>query len=245
MPHLKYYFLILLTPLSLIYGIEQLTIFPKYTELKLEHAKTKKALTWGFMGHHKLKENSGMLFHFPKKKHQSLWMFNCFTDLSVAFLSDHFVIEQIEYMEAHPEKMSSLPPINSYEDLISLKYNDPVFEYFRNQTTRSKNKVRYALEMQGGWFEEKGFEINDQLLFLSNQNTLIIKPFDISVFKEDLILTWNSPALLLNMKAVELQVSIFFLDKDKKEIENIVIRETSSKVLAPQKARYARLHYCR
>jgi uncharacterized membrane protein (UPF0127 family) len=81
-----------------------------------------------------LGEDHGMLFIFPDYKQQSFWMKNTLIPLSIAFLDDDGKILQIEDMKPKDES-----------------------------STRSKNKVRYALEVHQGWFRKAGLEVGDSL----------------------------------------------------------------------------------
>ena len=64
---------------------------------------------------------------FPIVRAQSFWMKNTLIPLSIAFISDEGEILQIEHMKP--------------KDLTS---------------TKSKHRVRYALEVNKGWFKRHG-----------------------------------------------------------------------------------------
>ena len=81
----------------------------------------------GLMNRESLPEPRGMLFMFRTVTEQSFWMKNTLIPLSIAFISDEGKILQIEHMK--PKDLSS---------------------------TKSKHKVRYALEVNKGWFERHG-----------------------------------------------------------------------------------------
>ena len=76
-----------------------------------------------------LPESRGMIFMFPVVTEQGFWMKNTLIPLSIAFISDEGEILQIEHMK--PKDLSS---------------------------TKSKHKVRYALEVNKGWFERHGIK---------------------------------------------------------------------------------------
>ena len=80
----------------------------------------------GLMGRTKesLPENRGMLFIYPRPERLSFWMRDTLVPLSIAFIDDEGKILQIEDMK--PKDTTSI---------------------------RSKYRVRYALEMNQGWFE--------------------------------------------------------------------------------------------
>ncbi len=81
----------------------------------------------GLMNRESLSESRGMLFMFRTVTEQGFWMKNTLIPLSIAFISDEGEILQIEHMK--PKDLSS---------------------------TKSKHKVRYALEVNKGWFERHG-----------------------------------------------------------------------------------------
>ena len=88
----------------------------------------------GLMNRKTLPENHGMLFVFDTDSQVSFWMKNTLIPLSIAFISSDGTIRQIEDME--PESLAS---------------------------TVSDRHVRYALEMNQGWFEENGVGPGDVL----------------------------------------------------------------------------------
>jgi len=81
-----------------------------------------------------LADNQGMLFLFPETRELSFWMEDTPLPLSIAFLDDEGKIEQIEDMK----------PMD------------------RNRT-RSKKALRYALEVNQGWFQRNGIAVGDSI----------------------------------------------------------------------------------
>jgi uncharacterized membrane protein (UPF0127 family) len=81
----------------------------------------------GLMHRRMLPENRGMLFVFPNIAQHGMWMMNTYIPLSVAFIDDKGVIINIEDMQPHTR--------------------DP---------HNAKQPVRYALEMNLGWFRKRG-----------------------------------------------------------------------------------------
>ncbi len=92
-------------------------------ELEVELATTFEEQILGLMYRDKLEENNGMLFVFPREKVLSFWMKDTRIPLSIAFIKADGRIIQIESMKSY-----------------SL------------DTHVSKEKARYALEMNEGWF---------------------------------------------------------------------------------------------
>jgi uncharacterized membrane protein (UPF0127 family) len=83
----------------------------------------------GLMHRKSMAPNRGMLFVFPRPDNYCMWMRNTFLPLSVAFLDDQGTILNIEDMQPQTED---------------------------NHCARSP--ARFALEMNRGWFAEKGIK---------------------------------------------------------------------------------------
>lgn len=96
-------------------------------EITVEIADTPESRAQGLMNRDSMAENHGMLFVFDKEDRVSFWMKNTKLPLSIAFIAADGRIRQIEPMEPY-----SLAPVQS-----------------------SRN-VLYALEMNQGWFAERG-----------------------------------------------------------------------------------------
>ena len=104
---------------------------------KTSHAEvafTKKGRTTGLMLRDKLDNDHGMLFIFPQERNLSFWMKNTKIPLSIAFINSKEIITQIDSM-------------NPYS-LVSHK---------------SKEKVKYALEMEQGWFRKNGIKAGSEV----------------------------------------------------------------------------------
>jgi hypothetical protein len=100
--------------------------FGKHT-LMAEVASNDPDRMQGLMQRRMLPENRGMLFVFPNIARHGMWMKNTFIPLSVAFIDDKGVIINVEDMQPH-----TLDAHNA------------------------KQPVRYALEMNLGWFRKRG-----------------------------------------------------------------------------------------
>lgn len=103
-------------------------------EVTVELALTPWEHQRGLKQRHWLPENHGMLFIFPEEDHLSFWMKDTYIPISIAFISNGGTITQIESMEP-----------------LSL-----------NSHT-SREVVRYALEMAGGWFEQHNVRVGDKV----------------------------------------------------------------------------------
>ena len=99
--------------------------------LVVEIAADEKSREKGFMHRETIPEGTGMLFVYPKKTTCKLWMFNTDVPLSAAFLDDDGKILEIIHMDkVHSQKIY-----------------------------RSRDKVRYAIEVPLGWLEKNSVQI--------------------------------------------------------------------------------------
>ena len=141
----------------------------------LEEADTPEKLQWGLMGRYSLGENEGMLFIFKEHQHQQLWMFNCFMDLSVAFLDEELRVIEISELKAYPEKMDTLRPVFSPSDFRKYSYRDPIIRFFQEKGLTSNEPASYAIEMEKGWFDTHGIQLGFQLKKLSKNKFIFIR----------------------------------------------------------------------
>ncbi len=88
----------------------------------------------GLMHRRSLAPNHGMLFVFQEKSPQCFWMRNTLIALSIAFIDDDGRVVNIE-------------------DMAPLTENSHC----------SKEPVRFALEMEQGWFARRGIRAGDRL----------------------------------------------------------------------------------
>jgi len=88
----------------------------------------------GLMMREKLGANEGMLFVFEQKAGHCFWMKNTLLPLSIAFVDDDGTIANIEDMK--PQTEESHCPVRP---------------------------VRYALEMEQGWFAKRGLKAGAKL----------------------------------------------------------------------------------
>ena len=97
--------------------------------IKAEVAASYGTRMQGLMQREKMGANEGMLFVFPDRDKQCMWMKNTLLPLSVAFIDDSGVILNVEDMQPQTE--------NSH---------------------CSAKPARYALEMNQGWFKSKNIK---------------------------------------------------------------------------------------
>lgn len=102
--------------------------------IKAEVADTQAERSRGLMLRNSLQPNSGMLFVFEQPALHCFWMKNTLIPLSIAFLDDDGTIVTLTDMKPHDES-SNCPA----------------------------RPIRYALEMDQGWFKAKGLKAGDRL----------------------------------------------------------------------------------
>ncbi len=103
-------------------------------ELHAEYAQTVAQRERGLMGRRELAVDSGMLFRFDEVRRHCLWMKGTPLPLSAAFFDEDGLLV----------------------DVIDL-------EPFNTEIRCSKRPARYALEMNQGWFDERGVELGARL----------------------------------------------------------------------------------
>ena len=101
---------------------------------RVEVAFTQKERTIGLMFRDKLDSDHGMFFIYPMEQNLSFWMKNTKIPLSIAFINSSGTITQIESMA--PYSLTS---------------------------HTSKAKVRFALEMEEGWFRKNGIKVGNKV----------------------------------------------------------------------------------
>jgi uncharacterized membrane protein (UPF0127 family) len=129
----------------------ELTILDKYRaqiKVTVELAETAKERTYGLMHRKSLGENEGMLFVYKSDQYMNFWMKNVSIPLSIAFINKAGVIIDIQDMET---------------DNGAKTYPSP-------------EPVRYALEMNKGFFKKNKIYVGDRLLLngcFSQQDTIL------------------------------------------------------------------------
>ena len=102
--------------------------------LWVEVAATPEVRARGLMDRDRLPPTRGMLFLFPRSERQTFWMRNTRIPLDIAFIDAAGIITQIETMAPQSER-----------------------------TYASRRPVRYALEVNRGWFRAHGVGVGDAL----------------------------------------------------------------------------------
>jgi len=115
--------------------LEQIDIKAGMHLIKAEVAADGPTRTRGLMMRERLGPNEGMIFVFPDKASHCFWMRNTLIALSIAFVDDDGTITNIEDMK--PQSDDSHCPVRA---------------------------VRYALEMEKGWFARRGVKAGARLV---------------------------------------------------------------------------------
>ncbi len=117
-------------------GLPMVPMLIEDEKVWVELASTDAQRARGLMYRRSMKQNRGMLFVYPRKERLSFWMKNTFIPLTIAFLADDGTIVHLADMA--PQTTTS---------------------------TRCPREVRYALEMNKGWFEEHGIQVGARFDF--------------------------------------------------------------------------------
>ena len=103
--------------------------------LQLEVPQNDGEFKLGLMFRESLEQDRGMLFVFESTDHHSFHMKNTFIPLDIAFINEEGIIESIK-------ELDPMNPIPVYPD----------------------GDIRYAVEVNRGWFTENGIEVGDIIL---------------------------------------------------------------------------------
>ena len=99
-----------------------------------EVANTEATRQVGMMFRQKMGKQDGMLFVFPEVAYHAMWMRNTLIPLSVAYMNERGVIVSIHEMQALSEAVH-----------------------------QAAGPVRYALEMNAGWFGSNKINVGDTI----------------------------------------------------------------------------------
>ncbi len=102
--------------------------------IKAELATDPASRARGLMFREHLGPNEGMLFVFPEKSRQCFWMRNTLVPLSIAFIDDDGAVANIADMQPRSDDSHC-----------------------------SARAIRYALEMEQGWFAKRGIAPGSRL----------------------------------------------------------------------------------
>ena len=102
----------------------------------VEIAATPQARAKGLMFRRSLEKNTGMLFVYPDEDHRCFYMKNTFIPLDIAF-------------------------INRDRQIVDIRQMQPLDE----TPVCSREKARYALEVNSGFFDRRGIQVGDMIEF--------------------------------------------------------------------------------
>ncbi len=145
--------------------MSQMALWSKEIPITIEYADNSHARSWGLMGREAMDENHGLLIAYDWPTMMSIWMFNVFFDLEIAFLDHKGVIQEIRTLKAYPEMMDPKRPIKTLKDIDLYPPTDPVRVFFTNNSIKSYRPARYGLEMKAGWFSKNGVGVGDRVEF--------------------------------------------------------------------------------
>ncbi|MBU1077150.1 MAG: DUF192 domain-containing protein [Spirochaetes bacterium] len=128
-----FFYLLLLSVVCACNKTRVLTINSR--TLHSEVVDTEETRTKGLMYRKSLEENEGMLFIFDQNRVVSFWMKNTFIPLSVAFIDSNYKIVNIAQMSPLDEETHHY----------------------------SYSPVKYALEVNQGWFKKHNIEPGDRV----------------------------------------------------------------------------------
>ena len=109
-------------------------IFINNTPLTVKLADTKTKQVKGLQNTPNLSQDSGMLFCYPHEKKVSFWMEKTTIPLSIAFIDKNKLITQINDLE----------PLSK-------------------QSIKSNKKIKWALEVNQGWFSDNNISVGDNV----------------------------------------------------------------------------------
>ena len=110
-------------------GMPEITLSISGHKISAEVAATNPERMQGLMHRRMMPENKGMLFVFTDVSRHAMWMENTYIPLSVAFIDSDGIIANIEDMKPHTRDAHA-----------------------------AVKPVRYALEMNLGWFAKRGIK---------------------------------------------------------------------------------------
>jgi uncharacterized membrane protein (UPF0127 family) len=184
---------------------------PEPVKIQIEHAYTPEQRSWGLMQRKSLPENYGMLFNNSPPTEMSLWSFNCYLDLAVAFIDEIGMIQEIGLLKAYPEKMDPKRTVNSLNDFKCYPAYDPIVTFFHNHRLHSRQKAAAALETDAHFFHRNDIRVGDILL----TEGIFLRPINIiNLNKAIYLLSKPSPVALKNVKNHHVK----FLDSDNREL---------------------------
>ncbi len=154
------------------------------TPFTFELSTTPNQRSWGLMGRKELPLNHGMIFVYPSSNILSLWSFNCYIPLSVAFMDEEKIIRDLQDLDAYPEKMDPERPVYTLEDMAQYPAYDPILRFFQSKSIRSSIPTKYAMEMNLNWFDTNEIKKGDVVTWKPNSSSgEVIHTWDLSALQ--------------------------------------------------------------
>ena len=126
--------LLLLSSPSVIAQLPTTPLTVRFFQVTAELAQTPEQRAMGLMGRKSLPMNHGMLFVFERPDRQCFWMKNTPLPLTIAFIDDTGRI--VNFADMTP---------------------------FSEESHCAAQPVRFALEMEQGWFKKRGVLVGDTI----------------------------------------------------------------------------------
>ncbi|CDZ80343.1 hypothetical protein BN1013_00853 [Candidatus Rubidus massiliensis] len=180
---------------------------------KINHAISPNEKKIGLMGVKFMPYNQGLLFH-QIFQNQSIWMYNCFINLSIGFFDKKGLFIQSSELQAHPELLKE-------EYFTSeVDYTNPTVQFFIKNSATTPLKTYFVLEMNQNWFKDQQIARGD-ILFWDGNDAVITTPIDVSKLKPHKIpylisLANDKPVALYNESGKN---DFIFLDNECKVIQ--------------------------
>ena len=127
------------------------------TELKAQVAVTFREQSRGLMHRNELPANEGMVFIYETPRKMSFWMKNTLIHLDIGFFDGEGVLKEIHTMIARDT----------------------------DSTQSRSSDLRYALEMNAGWFREQGLRPGAKLDLVSLSEAIEQRGFEASRYIND------------------------------------------------------------
>lgn len=129
----------------------------------LVEIQSREQMQWGLMQRYYLPENQAILFQYFHPVKPKFWSFNCYIDVSIAFIDEKWRIREIKSLYAFPELMDPTRPVHSIQDFDLYSPQEPIITFFRKNSISPSQAITYVLEMNLEWFKKNGVKVGDVL----------------------------------------------------------------------------------
>lgn len=146
---------------------------PEPTVFAIEYAHTHEQRTWGLMQKRSLPQNSALMFSYSTPQIISLWSFNCWIDLAVAFLDRSGIVRELCTLKAYPEKMDPQRPVHTLSHMKLYPYNDPICQFFLKQSVCCTIPCSFACEAGVDFYSARGVKLGDAMICHGSQGKIL------------------------------------------------------------------------